>query len=147
MLVASGNMVTGSGATRWWATREAPVLCTRRKATPTGFDSPRCRGPAAVVERWPGRLRSRCDVLAARAGLVVLPSTAGGGTVSRIRATLTPGSVVTTLENTVDHVVTEHGVADMRGRSIAQRARSLIAIADPRFRDDLGREASELGYI
>jgi len=78
---------------------------------------------------------------------VVLPSTAARGTLSRIRATLSPGSVVTTLKNTVDHVVTEHGVADMRGRSIAQRARSLIAIADPRFRDDLEREARELGYI
>jgi acyl-CoA hydrolase len=78
---------------------------------------------------------------------VVLPSTAAGGTVSRIRATLTPGSVVTTLKNTVDHVVTEHGVADMRGRPISRRARSLIAIADPRFRDDLERQARELGYI
>jgi acyl-CoA hydrolase len=78
---------------------------------------------------------------------VVLPSTAAGSTVSRIRATLTPGSVVTTLKNTVDHVVTEHGVADMRGRSISQRAHSLIAIADPRFRDDLERDARDLGYL
>jgi len=78
---------------------------------------------------------------------VVLPSTAVGGTVSRIRAVLTPGSVVTTLKNTVDHVVTEHGVADMRGRSISQRARSLIAIAHPRFRDDLEVQARQLGYI
>ena len=78
---------------------------------------------------------------------VVLPSTAAGGTVSRIRATLTPGSMVTTLKNTVDHVVTEHGVADMRGRSISQRAAALIAIADPRFRDDLEREARALDYL
>jgi acyl-CoA hydrolase len=78
---------------------------------------------------------------------VVLPSTAAAGTISRIRATLTPGSVVTTLKNTVDHIVTEHGVADMRGRSISQRAAALIAIADPRFRDDLEREARELHYL
>jgi acyl-CoA hydrolase len=78
---------------------------------------------------------------------VVLPSTAVGGTLSRIRSTLTPGSVVTTLKNTVDHVVTEHGVADMRGRSISQRARGLIAIAHPRFRHDLEHEARHLGYI
>ena len=77
---------------------------------------------------------------------MVLPSTAAGGTLSRIRATLSQGSVVTTLKNTVDHVVTEHGVADMRGRSISQRARSLIAIAHPRFRDDLEREARQLDY-
>jgi acyl-CoA hydrolase len=78
---------------------------------------------------------------------VVLPSTASGGTVSRIRSTLTPGSMVTTLKNTVDHVVTEHGVAEMRGRSISQRAASLIAIADPPFRDQLTQEARALGYL
>ena len=77
---------------------------------------------------------------------VVLPSTAADGTISRIRATLTPGSVVTTLKNTVD-IVTEHGVADMRGRSISQRAAALIAIADPRFRDDLERAARALRYL
>ncbi len=78
---------------------------------------------------------------------VVLPSTAAGGTVSRITASLTPGSVVTTLKNTVDHVVTEHGVADMRGRSISQRAAALIAIADPPFREDLTQQARALGYL
>ena len=78
---------------------------------------------------------------------VVLPSTAAGGTVSRIRATLTAGSMVTTMKNTVDHVVTEHGVADMRGRSISQRATALIAIADPAFRDRLTAEARDLGYL
>ncbi len=78
---------------------------------------------------------------------VVLPSTAVDGTVSRIRATLTPGSVVTTLKNTVDHIVTEYGIADMRGRSISQRAASLIAIAHPDFRDELSRQARELGYL
>ena len=49
--------------------------------------------------------------------------------------------MVTTLKNTVDHIVTEYGVAEMRGRSISQRAQALIAIADPRFREDLTREA------
>ncbi len=51
------------------------------------------------------------------------------------------------MKNTVDHVVTEHGVADMRGRSISQRATALIAIADPAFRDDLTAEARDLGYL
>lgn len=78
---------------------------------------------------------------------VVLPSTANGGEVSRIRASLTPGSMVTTLKNTVDHIVTEHGIADLRGRSISDRARQLIAIADPRFRDELTAQARELGYL
>ncbi len=80
---------------------------------------------------------------------VVLRSTANtpDGEVSRIRASLTPGSMVTTLKNTVDHVVTEYGVADMRGRSISQRAAALIAIAHPRFRDELSAQARELGYL
>jgi acyl-CoA hydrolase len=80
-------------------------------------------------------------------GFVVLPSTAAGGTISRISATLTPGSAVTTLKNTVDHVVTEHGVAEMRGRSISQRATALIGIADPAFRDQLTADARALGYL
>ena len=78
---------------------------------------------------------------------VVLPSTAAGGTMSRIRATLTPGSMVTTLKNTVDHIVTEHGVADMRGRTISERAAALIAIADPAFRDELTAQARTLSYL
>jgi len=78
---------------------------------------------------------------------IVLPSTAIDGTVSRIRGTLSPGSVVTTLKNTVDHIVTEHGVADMRGRSISERASALIAIADPRFRDELTQQARDLAYL
>jgi acyl-CoA hydrolase len=78
---------------------------------------------------------------------IVLPSTAVHGTVSRIRATLTPGSMVTTLKNTVDHVVTEFGVAEMRGRSISQRASALISIAHPQFRDELAQEARTLGYL
>jgi acyl-CoA hydrolase len=78
---------------------------------------------------------------------VVLPSTARGGTVSRIRGSLTPGSMVTTLKNTVDHIVTEHGIAEMRGRSIRERATALIAIAAPEFRDELRAQAKQMGYL
>ncbi len=78
---------------------------------------------------------------------VVMPSTAAGGEVSRIRVTLTPGSMVTTLKNTVDHIVTEYGIADMRGRTISQRARALIDLAHPKFRDQLRREARALAYL
>lgn len=79
-------------------------------------------------------------------GFIVLPSTARGGTVSRIVGRLARGSAVTTMKNTVDKVVTEHGVAELRGRSIRERTRALIAVADPAFRDELTREARELGY-
>lgn len=77
---------------------------------------------------------------------VVLRSTARDGR-SRIRASLTDGSVVTTLKNTVDHVVTEWGVAELRGRSISQRARALIAIAHPDHRDSLMKDARLSGIL
>lgn len=79
-------------------------------------------------------------------GFIVLHSTARGGSISRIVPKLTPGSAVTTMKNTVDKVVTEHGVAELRGKGIRERARALIAIADPRFREELQRAAREMGY-
>jgi acyl-CoA hydrolase len=80
-------------------------------------------------------------------GFIVLPATARTGSLSRIVPRLTPGSAVTTLKNTVDKVVTEFGVAELRGRSIRERSRALISIAHPDFRDDLERSARELGFI
>ncbi len=80
-------------------------------------------------------------------GYIALPSLARGGTVSRITAQLSRGSIVTTIKNTIDHVVTEWGVAELRGRSIRHRARALIDIAHPDFREQLERDARELGLI
>jgi acyl-CoA hydrolase len=76
---------------------------------------------------------------------LVLRSTTRDGR-SRIVSQLTPGSVVTTLKNTVDKVVTEWGVAELRGASLAQRAKRLIAIAHPDHRERLAEEARRLGY-
>jgi acyl-CoA hydrolase len=80
-------------------------------------------------------------------GFVVVPSTTSDGQTSRIVPQLCPGAPVTTMKNTVDHVVSEYGVAEMRGRSLADRARALIAIAHPKFRDDLTRHAHAFGYL
>jgi len=66
------------------------------------------------------------------------------GQVSRIVPTLTPGAVVTTTRAHVHYVITEYGTAMLFGRSTAQRARSLIAIAVPQFREQLERAASNL---
>ena len=68
---------------------------------------------------------------------IAFPSTARGGTVSRIVPFLTPGSQVSTSKNDVDHIVTEYGIAKLRGRTLGQRVRALIAIAHPKFRDEL----------
>lgn len=80
-------------------------------------------------------------------GFVVTRSTARGGELSCIVARLSRGSVVTTLKNTVDHVVTEFGVAELRGRTIRERARALIDIAHPDHRDWLTSKAHEFGYL
>ena len=80
-------------------------------------------------------------------GFVVLHSTAKLGSISKIVPQLASGDVVTTLKNTVDKVVTEWGVAELRGRSLRERAAALIAIAHPDHRDHLGFEAKRLGYL
>ena len=72
--------------------------------------------------------------------VIALPSTGGGGELSRIVARLPAGAKVTTPRHLTDCVVTEFGRAELRGRSVAERARALIAIAHPRFCADLERE-------
>jgi acyl-CoA hydrolase len=75
--------------------------------------------------------------------IIALPSTADGGRASRIVPTLRPGAGVVTTRAHIRTVVTEHGVADLYGRSLAERVRALIAIAHPDFRDELLRAARE----
>ena len=75
---------------------------------------------------------------------IALPSTAGKGTVSRIRPVLTEGAVVTTSKNDVDYIVTEYGVAKLRGKTLSQRTKALIEIAHPDFRDELREQARRM---
>jgi 4-hydroxybutyrate CoA-transferase len=69
--------------------------------------------------------------------IIALPSTAAGGKFSRITAALKEGAGVTTTRSHVRYIVTEYGVAEMFGQSFRERARRLIAIAHPDFRDEL----------
>jgi acyl-CoA hydrolase len=62
---------------------------------------------------------------------------------SRIVVTLTPGNIVTTPRTDVMYVVTEFGMVGLKGKSVAERAKALISIAHPEFREDLEREARE----
>jgi acyl-CoA hydrolase len=75
---------------------------------------------------------------------IVLPSTAKDGTVSRIMPTLAAGTHATTSKNDVNYVVTEYGVAQLRGKSAKQRAHELISIAHPDFRGWLRDEANKM---
>jgi acetyl-CoA hydrolase len=77
--------------------------------------------------------------------IIALPSTAKQ--FSRIVPMLKQGAGVVTGRNHVRYVVTEYGIADLYGKSIRQRAQSLIGIAHPQFREDLTRQARELHYL
>ena len=78
---------------------------------------------------------------------IAFESTAKGGTISKIKASLAEGAVVTTSKNDVDYVVTEYGIAHLRGQSLASRAKQLISIAHPDFRDELTFEARKRGIL
>jgi len=84
--------------------------------------------------------------LAGGLSIIVLPSSSmvKGRRVSRIVPVLAPGSVVTATRTSVHYVVTQHGIADLRGKSVPERARELIAIAHPDFRAELSEEARRL---
>ncbi len=79
-------------------------------------------------------------------GFVVLHSTTSSGA-SRIVPQLAPGDVVTTPKNTVDKIVTEWGVAELRGASVRERTRRLIAIAHPDHREELDAKAHLMSYL
>jgi acetyl-CoA hydrolase len=78
--------------------------------------------------------------------IIALPSTATvkGQPVSRIVAMLKPGAGVVTTRNHVHYVVTEHGIADLYGKSLRQRAQALINVAHPQFREELEKAAQKL---
>lgn len=78
---------------------------------------------------------------------IVLPSTAKDGAISRIVPTLTPGTHLSTSKNDINYVVTEYGVAQLRGKSAKQRALELITIAHPDFRAELMEQAGRLRLL
>jgi len=79
--------------------------------------------------------------------VIALPSTAKGGTVSRIAPEIATGGGVVTTRGDVHWVVTEFGARNLHGRTIRERARMLIEIAHPRFQAELEEAADQLGYL
>jgi 4-hydroxybutyrate CoA-transferase len=79
--------------------------------------------------------------------IIALPSTASSGRISRIAIELDRGAAVSTSRNDVHFIVTEHGVAELRGKSLRQRAKALIAVSHPDFQEKLTAEAREKGLI
>lgn len=91
-------------------------------------------------------IRGACRSKGGKA-IMALPSTAKNGTLSRIVATLDSGAGVVTTRADVDFVVTEWGVASLKGRSVRERALALVSIAHPRFRAELIERARALGFV
>ena len=79
--------------------------------------------------------------------IIAFYSTAKSGEVSRVVPMLTPGAAVTTPRNEVHYVASEYGVANLKGKTVRERAKSLISLAHPKFREQLEAEARTLKYI
>ena len=99
-------------------------------------------GPGGQVDFVLGASRSKGGK-----SIIALASTASMGKVSRIVPSLMPGAGVVTTRAQVMYVVTEYGVAYLKGKTVRQRAAALIDIAHPAYRGELRKRASELNYI
>jgi 4-hydroxybutyrate CoA-transferase len=77
--------------------------------------------------------------------IIVLPSTAKNDTISRIVSHFKPGTVVSSPRSDTDIVVTEYGIARLAGRTNRDRARALISVAHPKFRESIMEEAKKIG--
>ena len=80
-------------------------------------------------------------------GIIALHATAKDGVVSTLVPRLSEGAEVTVPSHEVDTIITEFGVAELKGRSLRDRARALINIAHPNFRDQLKAEVERLGIV
>ena len=79
--------------------------------------------------------------------MIAFYSTARDGEVSRVVSTLRPGAVVTTPRNDVHWLVSEYGAVNLKGKSTRERARAIIGLAHPKFREQLMRDAHEFNYL
>lgn len=72
--------------------------------------------------------------------IIAMPSTASKGKISRIVPFIDKGSAITTSRNDVNYIVTEYGVANLKGKTLRERAKALINISHPDFREELNKE-------
>lgn len=75
------------------------------------------------------------------------PRSSGGKMISKVVPNITPGGIITTARSCADYVITEFGVAKIKGQSVRQRVRNLISVAHPDFRDELRFEAEKRNLI
>ena len=79
--------------------------------------------------------------------MIAFYSTARAGEVSRVVSTLRTGAIVTTPRNEVHWIVSEYGAANLKGKSTRERAKAMISLAHPKFREQLTHDAKQLNYI
>jgi len=79
--------------------------------------------------------------------MIAFYSTARSGEVSRVVSTLRTGAIVTTPRNEVHWIVSEYGAANLKGKSTRERAKAMISLAHPKFREELTADAKKLNYI
>jgi len=79
--------------------------------------------------------------------ILALASTAKNDTISKIVISHDPGTVITVSRYDINYVVTEYGIADLKYKTVRQRAEALISIAHPNFRDGLRADAKKMGFI
>lgn len=88
-----------------------------------------------------------CNLSKGGKSFIAMSSTAKQDSMSKIKPILTPGAAVTTGKNDVDYIVTEYGAAHLRGKTAGERAKALISIAHPKFREELLFEAKKMNLI
>ncbi len=88
-----------------------------------------------------------CNLSDGGKSFIAMSSTAKHDSMSKIKPILTPGAVVTTSKNEVNYVVTEYGAVQLRGKTASERAKALIGIAHPKFREQLLYEAKRMNLL
>ena len=107
-------------------------------------------GTGGQVDTATGALKSKGGksfIALYSTAMVTNPATGTKEEISKIVSQLKPGAIVSLSRNDVDHVVTEYGVASLRGTNIKERVQRLIAIAHPKFKEGLLRDAKAFGLI
>ncbi len=97
--------------------------------------------PGGQLDFVDGAFQSKGGVSIIAMQAVARPRSAGGEMISKIVPNISPGGIITTPRSCADYVITEFGVAKIKGQSVRQRVKNIIKIAHPDFRDELHSEA------
>lgn len=103
--------------------------------------------PGGQLDFVDGAFQSRGGVSIIATQAVAKPKSGQGQAISKIAPQITPGGIITTPRSCADYVVTEYGIAKIKGQSIRKRVKNLIRVAHPDFREELEWEAKQRNFI